>query len=307
MTVIPPAITRRSLLHRLLYYYNARYYDPSLGRFIQADDRLPNLDNPQSYNRYSYALNNPLKFIDPSGHESFLMPPQYATSAEFRAGFNQGMAQGALLLLPDPVGHWRAASEGMDNAFNSELDVLTRIGGVGTVIGHTVMLPIEFVPGAALVTKPTTLTTRTATKVANELTKPASSALTKVEKATAAKAEAATAKGPVKPGDRANYGDLKAQKKANGETESLNMDHQPSFKAQVKAKENALGRTLTKDELSKLKANTPAVASPTQVHRQTSPTYGGRNTKARSDGDAADLGKAAERDKEVFDKAMQDR
>lgn len=55
-----------------LYYYNARYYDPVLGRFVQADDVIPNLFNPQSYNRYSYCINNPLRFTDPSGHEFVL-------------------------------------------------------------------------------------------------------------------------------------------------------------------------------------------------------------------------------------------
>ena len=51
-----------------LYYYNARYYDPELGRFIQPDDVIQDLSNPQSYNRYSYVLNNPLRYTDPTGH-----------------------------------------------------------------------------------------------------------------------------------------------------------------------------------------------------------------------------------------------
>ena len=50
-----------------LYYYGARYYDPTIGRFISADTIVPNPMNPQSFNRYSYCLNNPLKYIDPSG------------------------------------------------------------------------------------------------------------------------------------------------------------------------------------------------------------------------------------------------
>jgi len=50
-----------------LYYYNARYYDPVLGRFIQPDDIIPNFADPQSYNRYSYCVNNPLRYTDPSG------------------------------------------------------------------------------------------------------------------------------------------------------------------------------------------------------------------------------------------------
>jgi RHS repeat-associated protein len=51
-----------------LYYYNFRYYDPVLGRFVQPDDIIPNLADPQSYNRYSYCVNNPLRYTDPSGH-----------------------------------------------------------------------------------------------------------------------------------------------------------------------------------------------------------------------------------------------
>ncbi|WP_423226072.1 RHS repeat-associated core domain-containing protein [Candidatus Amarolinea aalborgensis] len=51
-----------------LYFYNARYYDPALGRFIQADTIVPQPVNPQSLNRYSYAANNPLRYVDPSGH-----------------------------------------------------------------------------------------------------------------------------------------------------------------------------------------------------------------------------------------------
>ncbi|MGB4801058.1 MAG: RHS repeat-associated core domain-containing protein, partial [Anaerolineae bacterium] len=51
-----------------LYFYNARYYDPTLGRFTQADTLVPQPQNPQSLNRYSYALNNSVRFSDPSGH-----------------------------------------------------------------------------------------------------------------------------------------------------------------------------------------------------------------------------------------------
>jgi len=51
-----------------LYYYNARYYDPQIGRFISPDSAGQDLNNPQTLNRYSYCSNNPLKYIDPSGH-----------------------------------------------------------------------------------------------------------------------------------------------------------------------------------------------------------------------------------------------
>jgi len=53
-----------------LYDYGARYYDPALGRFIQADTVVPEPRNPQSLNRYAYVLNSPLKYTDPSGNFS---------------------------------------------------------------------------------------------------------------------------------------------------------------------------------------------------------------------------------------------
>ena len=51
-----------------LYYYGARYYDPQLGRFIQADTVTPDTYDPQQLNRYTYVNNNPFKYIDPTGH-----------------------------------------------------------------------------------------------------------------------------------------------------------------------------------------------------------------------------------------------
>jgi len=51
-----------------LYNYNARLYDPFIGRFISPDTIVPEPFNPQSLNRYSYCLNNPLIYVDPSGH-----------------------------------------------------------------------------------------------------------------------------------------------------------------------------------------------------------------------------------------------
>ena len=50
-----------------LYNYGARLYDPVIGRFICADIIIPDLYNPQSLNRYSYCLNNPLIYVDPNG------------------------------------------------------------------------------------------------------------------------------------------------------------------------------------------------------------------------------------------------
>ena len=51
-----------------LYYYGGRYYDPEISRFVSADPFVPQPGNPQSLNRYSYTINNPQRYIDPSGY-----------------------------------------------------------------------------------------------------------------------------------------------------------------------------------------------------------------------------------------------
>jgi RHS repeat-associated protein len=50
-----------------LYYYRARYYDPGIGRFISEDPIAGILTNPQGFNRYIYANDNPSTYVDPSG------------------------------------------------------------------------------------------------------------------------------------------------------------------------------------------------------------------------------------------------
>jgi RHS repeat-associated protein len=47
---------------------NARLYDPLLGRVLSPDNFVQLPDNTQSYNRYTYCNNNPLKYTDPSGN-----------------------------------------------------------------------------------------------------------------------------------------------------------------------------------------------------------------------------------------------
>jgi RHS repeat-associated protein len=51
-----------------LYYLNARYYDSTISRFITEDTYLGQKNDPLSLNLYSYCANNPIMYIDPSGH-----------------------------------------------------------------------------------------------------------------------------------------------------------------------------------------------------------------------------------------------
>ncbi len=50
------------------YYYRARYYDPELGRFVQADPHPGKIDTPgTTINKFSYVMNNSMNLIDPKG------------------------------------------------------------------------------------------------------------------------------------------------------------------------------------------------------------------------------------------------
>jgi len=51
-----------------LYNMNGRLYDPLVGRFLSPDPYVQDPGNSQSYNRYAYCLNNPLKYTDHSGY-----------------------------------------------------------------------------------------------------------------------------------------------------------------------------------------------------------------------------------------------
>jgi RHS repeat-associated protein len=66
-----------------LDYFGARYYSGGMGRFLSPDDLVAQKEwiaQPQRWNRYAYALNNPLKYVDPDGKDAiaaFFLGEQY--------------------------------------------------------------------------------------------------------------------------------------------------------------------------------------------------------------------------------------
>ena len=83
-----------------LIHMGGRVYDPVISRFLSADLFIQAPGNTQSYNRYSYVLNNPLSMVDPSGYVatmasnmSLRMFPtiDQVWNRTFYQGFNQEM------------------------------------------------------------------------------------------------------------------------------------------------------------------------------------------------------------------------
>ena len=64
-----------------LCYYGARYYDPEVARFVQADSIIPDEYDTQAHDRYAYVRNNPLNLTDPSGHDyNYVEPPSFSNN-----------------------------------------------------------------------------------------------------------------------------------------------------------------------------------------------------------------------------------
>jgi len=97
-----------------LYYFGARWYDASLGRFISEDPIKGSMISSQSQNPYVYCMNNPLRYVDPTGMmgdiPDWSLPDDYFddyvssvgslintvvnTATEFASGVNHGVTAG---------------------------------------------------------------------------------------------------------------------------------------------------------------------------------------------------------------------
>jgi RHS repeat-associated protein len=79
---------------------NGRVYDPVLGRFLTPDPSVQFVANLQSYNRYSYAANNPLRYTDPTGYGFW----SFLSSGSFWMGAFQGAFVAFGCLASDGLG-----------------------------------------------------------------------------------------------------------------------------------------------------------------------------------------------------------
>ena len=136
--------------HEMLNEYdiinmNGRLYDPVIGRFFSPDNYVQMPFNSQNFNRYSYCLNNPLKYTDPSG-ELFGIDDAVIAFAVFnlassmmQASFNGQSVwkAGAISLLSSVATYGIGAAFGSAGSFGHEL---LRAGAHGLSSGVTTAL-----------------------------------------------------------------------------------------------------------------------------------------------------------------------
>lgn len=102
---------------------NGRVYDPTLGRFLSPDNYVQAPDFTQSYNRYSYCMNNPLSFTDPSGMIMYRDLPEAENCWTYAGNSDITFSSGRHSLVYGGGG----GSQGYiyDNARNVYMDIAT--------------------------------------------------------------------------------------------------------------------------------------------------------------------------------------
>ncbi|CAB5501110.1 hypothetical protein THERMOS_1337 [Bathymodiolus thermophilus thioautotrophic gill symbiont] len=79
-------------------HMNGRVCDPQIGRFLGADPTIQHPYNTQDYNRYSYATNNPLKYVDMNGFGWFSKARR--NIAKFYKKYGRQIASIDILFIP---------------------------------------------------------------------------------------------------------------------------------------------------------------------------------------------------------------
>ena len=70
------------------YYLRARHYQPGIGRFVQEDSYRGEITDPLSLHLYTYVTNNPIMYIDPTGHMNY-----FTQTHHFVLGYGAGVIE----------------------------------------------------------------------------------------------------------------------------------------------------------------------------------------------------------------------
>jgi len=133
---------------------NGRVYDPSLGRFLSPDNYVQAPDFTQSFNRYSYCMNNPLRYTDPDGEWVHLVIGAVIGGVSgLIAGLNAGADGGELWAYIGVGAVAGALSAGIGAGVNSALAAGGSFGagflGTATTTASSTGFFAGFLTGAA--------------------------------------------------------------------------------------------------------------------------------------------------------------
>lgn len=116
-----------------LIHMNGRLQDPYLGRMLSPDNYVVEPGNTQSYNRFSYVNNNPLKFYDPDG--------EFLTWSIHSHGFSLGVNY-----TPIGIGAGGGINVGWGDGYSTGLygELGYRLGGTGFGAGSTISQNVNY-------------------------------------------------------------------------------------------------------------------------------------------------------------------
>jgi hypothetical protein len=107
---------------------NGRVYDPVIARFLSPDPYVQAPESSQNFNRYSYALNNPLKYTDPSGNLFYIIPSVSGSGSGISMSLTVGVGFGPALGVDITVGY-----DNYSSGFS--VSIGAHAGGVAHVYG----------------------------------------------------------------------------------------------------------------------------------------------------------------------------
>jgi RHS repeat-associated protein len=116
-----------------LYFYQSRFYDPSIGRFSSPDTIIPEQSQGvQAWDRYAYTSNNPVRYNDPSGHCLVLCTAIIGAAVSLAVDY----------YITTQVNHEQYTVE--------KALVAATVGAIGGAIGAGIIAPIAELAGATV-------------------------------------------------------------------------------------------------------------------------------------------------------------
>src|ERR1700722_5801774 len=123
-----------------LYYFNSRFYNPEIGRFMSADSVMDRPTIPQTLHHYAFAGDNPVRYVDPSGHSwwDFLIAAAIFTAIVVLAAVSGGSDLALVSIAMGVVGLGAGAAVGAGLCYSPTSEDFWQIAVTGALLGAAV-------------------------------------------------------------------------------------------------------------------------------------------------------------------------